>query len=154
MGYSFRLASRVLLYAPSHIQDNTYHGLCYTSRGALVRMRNSSMDPPWRIDPKTHLTMSERSYHGATSSSSSMKAYLLNSYYFQSLNLKLERKRDKGTRATTGVARSSGPMDKEQWGAPKPMVVFGVNFGSGTPLTRGTLGYCPPACYDPADYVY
>ena len=23
----------VLLYAPSHRQDNTYHGLCYTSRG-------------------------------------------------------------------------------------------------------------------------
>ena len=27
MGYSFRLAARVLLYAPSHRQDNTYHGL-------------------------------------------------------------------------------------------------------------------------------
>ena len=36
MGYSFRLAARVLLYASSHIQDNTYHGLCYTSRGALA----------------------------------------------------------------------------------------------------------------------
>ena len=33
-GYSIRLASRILLYAPSHIQDSTYHGLCYTSRGA------------------------------------------------------------------------------------------------------------------------
>ena len=33
MGYSFRLAARVLLYASSH---NTYHGLCYTSRGALA----------------------------------------------------------------------------------------------------------------------
>ena len=41
MGYSFRLAARVLLYAPSHRQDNTYHGLCYTSRGALVGTRNS-----------------------------------------------------------------------------------------------------------------
>ena len=28
MGYSFRLAARVLLYAPSHRQDSTYHGLC------------------------------------------------------------------------------------------------------------------------------
>ena len=28
MGYSFRLAARVLLYASSHRQDNTYHGLC------------------------------------------------------------------------------------------------------------------------------
>ena len=36
MGYSFLLAARVLLYAPSHRQDNTYHGLCYTSRGALA----------------------------------------------------------------------------------------------------------------------
>ena len=33
---SFRLAERVLLYASSHTQDNTYHGLCYTSRGALA----------------------------------------------------------------------------------------------------------------------
>ena len=27
IGYSFRLAARVLLYAPSHRQDSTYHGL-------------------------------------------------------------------------------------------------------------------------------
>ena len=46
MGYSFRLAARVLLYAPSYRQDNTYHGLCYTSRGALAGTRNSSMGPP------------------------------------------------------------------------------------------------------------
>ena len=45
IGYSYRLTARVLLYAPSHIQDNTYHGLCYTSRGALAGMRNSSMGP-------------------------------------------------------------------------------------------------------------
>ena len=31
----FWLAARVLLYASSHRQDNTYHGLCYTSHGAL-----------------------------------------------------------------------------------------------------------------------
>ena len=36
MGYCFRLTARVLLYAPSHRQDNTYHGLCYTSRGVLA----------------------------------------------------------------------------------------------------------------------
>ena len=46
MSYTFRLAARVLLYSPSHRQDNTYHGLCYTSRGALAGTRNSSMDPP------------------------------------------------------------------------------------------------------------
>ena len=46
IGYSFRLTARVLLYAPSHRQDNTYHGLCYTSHGALAGTRNSSMGPP------------------------------------------------------------------------------------------------------------
>ena len=45
IGYSYRLTARVLLYAPSHRQDNTYHGLCYTSRGALAGTRNSSMAP-------------------------------------------------------------------------------------------------------------
>ena len=37
MGYSFRLAARVLLYAPQ---------ACYTSRGALDGTKNSSMGPP------------------------------------------------------------------------------------------------------------
>ena len=46
IGYSYRLTARVLLYAPSHRQDNTYHGLCYISRGALAGARNSSMGPP------------------------------------------------------------------------------------------------------------
>ena len=39
--YSYRLTARVLLYAPSHRQDNTYHGLCYTSRVALAGTRNN-----------------------------------------------------------------------------------------------------------------
>ena len=38
-------------YEPIHSQDSTYHDLCYTSRGALAGTRNSSMGPPWRIDP-------------------------------------------------------------------------------------------------------
>ena len=42
IGYSYQLTARVILYAPSHRQDNTYHGLCYTSRGALAGTRNSS----------------------------------------------------------------------------------------------------------------
>ena len=41
---AYRLTARVLLYALSHRQDNTYHGLCYTSRGALAGTRNSSTD--------------------------------------------------------------------------------------------------------------
>ena len=68
IGYSFRLTARVLLYAPSHQQDSTYHSLCYTSREALAGTRNSSMGSPQRrIDPTTHHNRSERSYHGATS---------------------------------------------------------------------------------------
>ena len=43
IGYSYRLTARVILYAPSHRQDSTYHGLCYTSRGALDGTRNSSI---------------------------------------------------------------------------------------------------------------
>ena len=46
IGYSFRLTARVLLCAPSHRQDSTYHGLCYTSRGALAGTRNSSKGLP------------------------------------------------------------------------------------------------------------
>ena len=46
IGYCYRLTARVLLYAPSHRQDNTYHGLCYTSCGALAGTRNSSIGPP------------------------------------------------------------------------------------------------------------
>ena len=54
IGYSFRLAARVLLYAPSQRQDSTYHSLCYTSCGALAGTRPN--DPshhertllPWR----------------------------------------------------------------------------------------------------------
>ena len=67
IGYSFRLTARVLLYAPSHRQDSTYHSLCYTSRGTLAGTRNSPMGPPWRIYPTTHHTMSEHCYHVATS---------------------------------------------------------------------------------------
>ena len=40
IGYSFQLTAMVLLYAPSHRQDSTYHSLCYTSRGALAGTRN------------------------------------------------------------------------------------------------------------------
>ena len=36
----------VLLYASSHRHNNTYHGLCYTSHGALAGTRNRSMGPP------------------------------------------------------------------------------------------------------------
>ena len=44
MGYSFRLTARVLLYAPSHRQDSTYHDLCYTSCGALAETRRCCND--------------------------------------------------------------------------------------------------------------
>ena len=76
MGYSFWLAARVLLYVPSHRQDNTYHGFCYTSCGALAGTRNSSMGPPWRIAPMIHRTLSERSYHRTTSRSNGRVKFL------------------------------------------------------------------------------
>ena len=73
LGYSFRLTARVLLYAPYHRQDSTYHGLCYTSRGALAGTRNSSMGSPheglirWPIAPwanalttELHLTPADK----------------------------------------------------------------------------------------------
>ena len=37
IGYSYRLTARVLLYAPSHRQDNTYHCLSYTSRDYRIK---------------------------------------------------------------------------------------------------------------------
>ena len=52
IGYSFQLTTRVLLYAPSHRQDSTYHSLCYTSHGALAGMRNSSMGSPHELLPQ------------------------------------------------------------------------------------------------------
>ena len=51
----------ILLYAPSHRQDRTYHSFCYTSCGPLAGMRNSSMSPPHGIDLMTHHTMSRHS---------------------------------------------------------------------------------------------
>ena len=77
IGSSFRLAARVLLYASCHRQDNTYHRVCYTSCGALAGMRNCPMVPPWRIDLTTHHTMSERSYHRATSRSQNISSNLV-----------------------------------------------------------------------------
>ena len=56
-GLLFSISSKGLLYAPFHRQDNTYHSLCYTSRGALAGTRNSSVDLPWGIDPRTYCTM-------------------------------------------------------------------------------------------------
>ena len=57
IGYSYQLAARVVLYAPSHRQDNTYHSLCYTSRGALAGTRNSLMGKPQKTRD-TIVTMS------------------------------------------------------------------------------------------------
>ena len=54
MGYSFRLTARVLLYAPSHRQVSTYHGLCYTSRRALAGTRYSSMGQIMREETSYH----------------------------------------------------------------------------------------------------
>ena len=46
MGYTFQLAARDILYAPSHREDSIYYSLCYTNRGALAGTRNSPVGPP------------------------------------------------------------------------------------------------------------
>ena len=62
-GYTLRLTARVLLCAPSHRQDSTYHGLCYTSRGALAGTRNTSMGSPHEdsirrpIAPRSYISL-------------------------------------------------------------------------------------------------
>ena len=43
-----------------HTKNHCCYGLCYSSRGLLVRTRNSSMGSPWGIDPITHRTLSRR----------------------------------------------------------------------------------------------
>ena len=68
-GLLFPISSKVLSYESLHRQVNTFHDLCYTSRGTLEESRNWSVGPPWRIDSTTRRTMSEWSYHGATSRS-------------------------------------------------------------------------------------
>ena len=57
IGYSYRLTARVLLYPPSHRQDNTYHGLCYTSRGARLEREIAQWIHPMKDrsdDPSHH----------------------------------------------------------------------------------------------------
>ena len=77
MGYSFLLTARVLLYASSHRQDNTHHSLCYTSCGAPVGTRNSSMGPshegsiwrpmaPWANTLTTELHLAPPNLYDAT----------------------------------------------------------------------------------------
>ena len=65
MGYSFLLAVRNILDASSHSQDSTYHGLCYTNRGALAgkgSLKKKIVLAGTRgIDPMIHHTMSEGS---------------------------------------------------------------------------------------------
>ena len=62
----FQLAARVLLYAISHRQNSTYHGLCYTSTGKNETYVNGSTMKDQSEDPSHH----ERTLsHGATSHS-------------------------------------------------------------------------------------
>ena len=58
MGYSFRLTARVLLYEPSHRQDSTYHGICYTRVSEWLW----SLTPLW--ESFTHLRQLFYTSHG------------------------------------------------------------------------------------------
>ena len=57
MGYSFRLTASDILGAISHRQDNTYHGLYYTSRGALAGTRNSSSRHERTLLPRSYISL-------------------------------------------------------------------------------------------------
>ena len=45
-GLLFPINSKGSFIWTIHRQDSTYHGLCYTSRGALAGTINTSMGPP------------------------------------------------------------------------------------------------------------
>ena len=60
IGYSYRLTARVLLYAPSHRQDNTYDSLCYTGRGALA---GTSQVEPLNVQHVETLNGSSTKHH-------------------------------------------------------------------------------------------
>ena len=62
MGYSFWLAARGLLYAPSHRQDSTHHSLCYTSRGALASFRSSMQHNHYEVSLSILISSSSQSY--------------------------------------------------------------------------------------------
>ena len=68
-GLLFPINSKGFLYAQSHRQDSTYTAFDTPVVEHWPGTRNSSIGPPRRIDPTTHRTMSERSYHGATTRS-------------------------------------------------------------------------------------
>ena len=55
MGYSFRLAARDLLYASSHRQDNTYHGLCYTSLNTHIKQKSWAQLGSVKVDVGSYL---------------------------------------------------------------------------------------------------
>ena len=78
MGYSFRLAERVLLYAAYHRQDNTYHGLCYTSHGTLAGTRNLNAYRVARAKARRDVRLSKntswRNYISKLNSQASVKS--------------------------------------------------------------------------------
>ena len=77
-GLLFPISSkRVLLYAPSHRQDSTPHGLCYTSRGALAGT-SLQMIPilSGQCNCTTHFSLS------STSFSCEYNLFLFNGIYF------------------------------------------------------------------------
>ena len=116
IGYSYRLTARVLLYAPSHRQDNTYHGLCYTSREALVGTRNSSMGPPHEgsirrpIAPRANMFLSMNEC--LTTPQHKYKSAIgcqLNGIMFLSISIRLTRLKSRGP-PRVGAHQKKGPI--------------------------------------------
>ena len=63
ISYSYQLTARVL-YMHHPRQDNTYHSLCYTSRGALAGTRNSSMGPQEEIETECFINWHLKTFSG------------------------------------------------------------------------------------------
>ena len=62
MGYSFQLTEMVLLYAPSHRQDSTYHSLWYTGRWNEKWLNGSTMKD--RSNDPSHYELPDRTKSG------------------------------------------------------------------------------------------
>ena len=115
MGYSFRLTARVLLYAPSNRHDSTYHGLCFTSRGALVGTRNSSMGPPHEGSIRRPISpwANERSYHGATSRSLFLECIFL--YFVPSVTTSWNRQQTSSRNQIVKFVDTVSQVTHLQW---------------------------------------
>ena len=81
MGYSFRLAA-CFLYASSHRQDNTYHSICYTNRGAPILSRKRGMIFNMRRETVFQVKARRVANHKASNSAPLIAFITRNTFHF------------------------------------------------------------------------